>query len=329
MERDLVRWLCERLPSHRRMLLGPGDDAAILRISSGSNLVATTDMLMDGVDFELGKHEPERIGRKALAMNLSDLAAMAAKPVAALVSLALPRSGGEALAKRLYAGLLPLAAEFDCPIAGGDTNSWAGPLVISVTALGEVPLARRWTRAGAKPGDAILVTGEFGGSILGRQFDFTPRLREALWLAENVEIHAAIDVSDGLSLDLFRVCEASGCGAALDLGKIPVSAAAEEVAQNSRRGTGKMPVAPEGTIREPVAPDERTALDHALADGEDFELILAVPADAAVKLIANPPPATRLTQIGTFVAEPGLYAQYENGHRTPLTPRGYEHRLDS
>src|SRR4051794_10831866 len=106
------------------MLMGPGDDAAILRTSVGTNLVATTDMLMDGVDFELGRHEAKRIGRKALAVNLSDLAAMAASPVAALVSVALPQQGGEALAKRLYEGMLPLAAEFDCPIAGGDTNSW-------------------------------------------------------------------------------------------------------------------------------------------------------------------------------------------------------------
>src|SRR5690242_2396245 len=98
MERDLVRWLCQRLPAHRRLLVGPGDDAAIVRMSADSNLVATTDMLMDGVDFELSRDEAERVGRKALAVNLSDLAAMAAAPVAALVSVALPRSGGEELA---------------------------------------------------------------------------------------------------------------------------------------------------------------------------------------------------------------------------------------
>src|SRR5436190_10746827 len=102
MERDFIRWLCHRLPTHPRLLVGAGDDAAILRMAGDANLVATTDMLMDGVDFELSRHEPERIGRKALAVNLSDLAAMAAAPAAALVSVALPRKGGEALAKRLY-----------------------------------------------------------------------------------------------------------------------------------------------------------------------------------------------------------------------------------
>jgi thiamine-monophosphate kinase len=308
MERDLVRWLCNRLPGHPRMLVGPGDDAAVLRLSAGNDLVSTTDMLMDGVDFELSRHEPERIGRKALAVNLSDLAAMGAKPVAGLVSLALRRQGGEELAKRLYEGMLPLAEEFDCPIAGGDTNSWDGPLVISVTALGEVPADRRWRRSGAKPGDAIMVTGEFGGSILAKQFDFTPRVREALWLAEHAEIHAAIDVSDGLSLDLARLCEASGCGALLDLASIPIAGAAHELA--AQRGGS-------------------AALDHALSDGEDFELILALPRESAKELLAQQSPAVRLSLIGTFIDEPGLFARREDGKREPLEVGGYEHRFDA
>ena len=305
MERDLVRWLSDRLPAHQRMIVGPGDDAAVLKLDAGNNLVATTDMLMDGVDFELGKHVPERIGRKALAVNLSDLAAMAAAPVAALVSLALPRHGGEELAKRLYKGMIPLATEFDCPIAGGDTNSWDGPLVISVTALGQVPSSRRWLRSGAKPGDAIVVTGQFGGSILGKQFDFTPRVREALWLAAHAEVHAAIDVSDGLSLDLARICEASGCGAVLDLAKIPVAAAAIELAKQT---------------------SDSGSLDHALSDGEDFELILALPHEAAKELVANQPLGVPVSVIGSFTSEPGLFGIRE-GNREPLQPRGYEHRF--
>jgi len=309
MERDLVRWICDRLPTHPRVLIGPGDDAAIVRMTDQANLVATTDMLMDGVDFDLTQHEPERIGRKTLAVNLSDLAAMAARPTAALVSFALPRQGGEMLARRLFEGMLPLAGEFDCPIVGGDTNSWDGPLVISITALGEVPPHRRWRRSGALPGDAILVTGHFGGSILGRQFDFVPRVREALWLADNAEIHAAMDVSDGLSLDLFRMCEASGCGALVDLPTIPVAQAAQELA--SQRGEGSTP------------------LDHALADGEDFELILAVPPDAAGQLLAHQALGVPITQIGSFVSDPGLFASGADGKRRPLAPRGYEHRLDA
>lgn len=308
MERDLVRWICSRLPANRRLIVGAGDDAAILHLTENANVVATTDMLMDGVDFELGRHDSDRIGRKSLAVNLSDVAAMAAVPIGALISVALPRQGGEALARRLIEGMLSLAEEFDCPIAGGDTNSWDGPLVISVTALGEVPPERRWLRGGAQPGDAILVTGQFGGSILGHQFDFTPRVREALWLAEHATIHAAMDVSDGLSLDLSRICEASGCGAVIDLDKVPIAPAAEQFAQQRRDGS--------------------TALDHALSDGEDFELILAVPPDEATQLIANQPLTTPLTQIGQFIAETGLFARLPDDKQRPLTPRGFEHRLD-
>jgi thiamine-monophosphate kinase len=308
MERELVRYFCERLPAHPRLLIGPGDDAAIVRLPERANLVATTDMLADGVDFVLGQHDVERIGRKALAVNLSDLAAMAAIPLAALVSLSLPRRGGESLAKQLYDGMLPLAQQLDCPIAGGDTNSWDGPLVISVTALGVVPPDRRWRRSGALPGDAILVTGQFGGSILGRQFDFAPRVAEALWLAEHSKVHAAMDVSDGLSLDLARMSEASGCGALLDLAAIPVAAAARQLATQLHDGS--------------------TPLDHALSDGEDFELILAVPAEAADDLIATQPLDVPLARIGTFVGEPGLRAEDEDGQVRSIEPRGYEHRLE-
>jgi thiamine-monophosphate kinase len=305
MERDLVRWLTQRVPSHPRLLVGLGDDAAIVQFPDESHLVVTTDMLMDGVDFELSQHDARRIGRKALAVNLSDLAAMAAEPVAAVIALALPRQGGERLAKELYEGLLPLAGEFDCPIAGGDTNSWNGPLVISVTAFGAVPPDRRWRRSGARAGDAILVTGSFGGSILGKHFDFRPRVREALWLAEHAKVHAAIDVSDGLSLDLSRLCEASDCGAAIATSSIPLAKAASELAAQQQDGT--------------------TALDHALADGEDFELILAVPPETARSLIAEQPLGTPLTQIGSFIEQPGLFAVAADQSLQPLPARGYEH----
>ena len=176
---------------------------------------------------------------------------MAARPVAALVSLALPWSGGLTLAKELYEGLLPLADSFALAVVGGDTNSWAGPLVISVTAVGEATERGPLLRSGGRAGDAVLVTGQFGGSLLGRHFDFPPRIREALLLRERYDLHAGIDVSDGLSLDISRLAAASGCGAALDLAAIPVAPAAEDLA---RREPGGL-----------------TALEHALGDGEDFE----------------------------------------------------------
>ena len=306
MERDFVRWLCERLPGDVRVVVGPGDDAAVIRPSPAMELVTTTDMLMEGVDFELARHKAARIGRKALAVNLSDLAAMAARPLGALVSVALPRDGGELLGRQLIEGMLPLAAEFNCPIVGGDTNSWNGGLVISVTALGETAPGSAWVRSGARPGDVVMVTGQLGGSILGKHFDFQPRVAEALWLAEHVQVHAAIDVSDGLSLDLARLCEASRCGAELDLSDVPISGDADRLAAN----------------------DGQTALDHALADGEDFELILVVPPEEAQRLVREWPFSLELTAIGRICTEQGLFAIGEDGSRHALTPRGYEHRLE-
>jgi thiamine-monophosphate kinase len=265
-------------------------------------------MLMDHVDFDLREHDPRRVGRKALAVNLSDLAAMASQPLAGVVALALPRQGGMELAVALYEGLLPLAERYDLAIAGGDTNSWDGPLVISITLLGRVMPGGPLRRRGARPGDRIVVTGAFGGSILGRQFDFEPRVREALLLAERYELHAGIDVSDGLALDLSRLAAESDCGAMVDTSAIPVAEDAYRLA--SKLGDGKSP------------------LDHALGDGEDFELILAVPVHEAARMLSEQPLGVPLTIIGEFVAEPGLWQEDGAGGRISLAPRGYEHRFN-
>ncbi len=304
MELALIEWLRDRLPPHPRVVLGPGDDAAILRLAAGADCVVTTDMLTDGVDFELSKCDPRRAGRKALAVNLSDLAAMAARPVAATVSLVLPRKGGLVLAKQLIEGMLPLADEFDVAIAGGDTNSWEGRLAVSVTAIGETTGKAMWSRSGARPGDHVIVTGEFGGSIRGKHFDFQPRVREALLLNEKYQVNAAIDVSDGLSLDVWRVARESGCGVALRLDAIPVSADARSLAgdgEESRR--------------------------RALEDGEDFELVLAVPPAEADRMLSEQPLGVRLTRIGQFVQAPGLWQQDADGEQTPLKPAGWQHEL--
>jgi thiamine-monophosphate kinase len=303
MELEFIRWLGEHLPRHPRLTVGPGDDAAVLAAGRDPRSVVTVDLLTDTVDFDLARVDASRVGRKALAVNLSDLAAMAARPLAAVVALALPRTDALSLAKRLYEGLIPLAEQYDVAIAGGDTNTWDGPLVISVTAIGEVMPSGPLVRSGARPGDAIVVTGRFGGSILGHHLDFEPRVNEALWLASHSRLHAGIDSSDGLSLDTWRLAEASGCGAELDCGRIPIAEAAFEMATR----------------------DGVTPLDHALGDGEDFELILAVPQDAAVELVASQPLACGLSIVGKFVAEAGLWVLDETGSRRPFTPRGFEH----
>src|SRR4051812_35331900 len=195
MELEFIKWLRENVPPDPRAKLGLSDDAALISLAGRSEVVVTTDLLTDAVDFELGKHAPQRIGRQALAANLSDLAAMAAKPLAAFISLALPRAGGASLtalemAIQLYEGLLPLAAEFGVNIAGGDTNTYDGPLVLSVTALGTTSGRGPLTRSGGQVGDWLLVTGSLGGSILGHMLDFTPRVTEAMLLHQRYDLHA-------------------------------------------------------------------------------------------------------------------------------------------
>lgn len=308
MESELIAYLRQRLPPHPLLRLGPGDDAAVLRLAGLEECVLTVDLLTDHVDFELAQVDPRRVGRKALAANLSDLAAMASRPLAAVIALALPRQGGMALAVELYEGLLPLAERHQLAIAGGDTNSWDGSLVITITLLGEVTEDGPLRRGGARPGDRIVVTGSLGGSILGRQFDFEPRVREALLLNERYELHAGIDVSDGLLVDLAHVAQESGCGAVLETRAVPVSDDARRLAE--------------------ALDDGSTALDHALSDGEDFELVLAVPPREAARMLADQPLEVPLTGIGRFVAEPGLWEEDARGGRRRLVPRGWEHRLD-
>jgi thiamine-monophosphate kinase len=305
-----IDWLRQRTPPAERVLLGPGDDAAILRWPSGPNCLVTTDMLLEGSCFRLAETHPNspaagtarQIGRKAMAVNLSDIAAMAGVPVAAVVSVGLPRKGGQALAEELYLGLREMADAFDTAIIGGDTNSWDGPLVINVTLLGEATPRGAVGRKGARPGDRLFVTGPLGGSLLGKHLDFTPRIREALALHAAVDLHAMIDISDGLAADVAHLCTESGCGAVLHAEAIPIADAA--------RAMG----------------DERTPLYHALGDGEDFELVFTVaPADA--ESLLRTPPIPGLILIGECVEEAGLWLE-ENGQRRPLPPLGYVHALE-
>jgi thiamine-monophosphate kinase len=303
MERIFVDWLAKHLPSHPQLRLGIGDDAAVLTGWQSSNLVVTTDALSDRVDFRLSHVEPEQVGHKALAVNLSDLAAMAAEPVAAVVSLVLPRDGALDLAVAIYRGMLPLADKFAVAIAGGDTNTWDGPLVISVTAFGRTTDRGPLVRSGALPGDVLLATGAFGGSILGRHLAVEPRVREALTLHAGYELHAGMDVSDGLALDASRLAEASGCGAELDLSAIPISADARRLAASTAR----------------------TPLDHALGDGEDFELLLAAPPGVAAAILRDQPLDVAVTAVGRMIEDRGLWRRDEAGALTTLEPTGYQH----
>lgn len=295
-EDGFVAWIRGQIPSRAGALVGPGDDTAVLA-ATARPLLVTTDMLLEGSCFRLAEAGAYRVGRKAMAVNLSDIAAMAGVPQAALLSVGLPRSGAPDLAKELFRGAADLARDFGVAVVGGDTNSHDGGLVISVTLLGEVTDRGAVTRSGARPGDRLFVTGPLGGSILGHHLDFVPRVREALALHAAVPIRAMIDISDGLAKDLHRICAESRCGAIIDAARVPVSQAAR-------------------SIRDGVDP-----LHHALADGEDFELLFAVDPERADRLSNDAPVPVFL--IGECV-ESGVWLVDEGGRR-PLPPYGYEH----
>jgi thiamine-monophosphate kinase len=196
-----------------------------------------------------------------------------------------------------------MADAFDTALVGGDTNGWTGGLVISVTLLGEATPRGPVLRSGARPGDWLFVTGPLGGSLRGKHLDFTPRVKEALQLHQLVDLHAMIDISDGLAGDIRHICNESGCGVVLRAETIPVSDAARAI------------------------DDGKSPLDHALSDGEDFELAFAVSAEDGKRLLAEQSvPAITLVHVGDFIAEKEVYLEHA-GQRHVLPTCGYVHQL--
>jgi thiamine-monophosphate kinase len=300
-EFDLIAGFRSRSDPSPRVLLGIGDDCASLRFTPGHEVLVTTDMLMDGRHFRLENVTPEEIGYKAMAVNLSDIAAMAGQPIAAVVAVALPRGSAATIAPRIHLGLLDAARPFGVAIVGGDTNAWDGPLVVSVTILGEVAPGKAVRRSGAKVGDVVLVTGPLGGSLLGRHLRPVPRIAVARRIVVLGPIHAMIDISDGLAADLGHILEESGSlGATLDVAAIPIHADAHAMA----------------------AVDGRSALDHALNDGEDFELAFAAPPELAARIRDQ---VKGIHQIGVITAGPGLRLRHPDGRVATITARGFDH----
>lgn len=300
MEQSFLAYLrgrCRHLP---QLPVGIGDDAAVWNPPGESSIVCS-DQIIDGVDFRSEEHPLRDIGFKALAINLSDVAAMGGEPTAAVVTLSLPEREATRIAAEVYEGILELCERYQIAVAGGDLSTYDGPLAISITLLGNLPAGAAWLRSGAGEGDAIVVTGRVGGSILGRHLRPEPRIELVRQIRQQAEVHAAIDISDGLSLDLDRLCAASGVGAELDLDAIPIHEDAIRLAES----TG------------------RTAFEHAWSDGEDFELILCLdPADA--QRVCRADLGVKLTQIGNCVGRTGLW-QRSAGKLSRLSPQGYLH----
>ena len=306
-EFELIARLSQKLPSHPAVVVGAGDDCAVLDLGlPGQYLLFKTDAVVEGVHFEAGT-APEQVGYKALARCLSDIAAMGGTPVSALVTLGLPRQFDSDFVEKVYAGMGRLASEVGMGISGGETTSNPDRLFLSIALVGTAPREKCIGRSGALAGDGIFVTGELGGSLLGRHMEFQPRLAEARWLAENFSLHAMIDLSDGLAGDLRHILERSGVGAELLASAIPVSGAARQQARQN--GQAKPP------------------LVAALTDGEDFELLFTLPASEAVPLVdgwKNKFPNLKLSCIGRITATKGLKLRDEHGTRE-LSGGGFDH----
>ena len=248
---------------------------------------------------------PNRSAAKRWLSNLSDVAAMGALPVACLLTLTVPSGSELLLCQRLVKGLSQLAQQHQCPLVGGDFVQSTGPLHLSVSVLGRLPDRNcrerdPWSQQGAEPGDVILVSGKLGGSLNGRHLSFTPRVDLVLPVRQTARVKAATDISDSLALDLQAICRQSAVGAELDLDAIPVSEAAQQMASGSGR----------------------SAVEHALYDGEDFELLLVVEPAAADRLLADP--KLGLIRIGRVTAGRDILVN-SGGQKTPLQIDGYRH----
>jgi thiamine-monophosphate kinase len=301
----LIDWIRGRTRLDPRAVpLGPGDDMAIVRLAGESECLVTVDALVEGTHFDLEKATPRQVGYKALAVSLSDAAAMAALPVCAVAWVALPNGRDMAFAKEICRGLADAAQRFDCPIVGGDIVSGSGPLSVGTALVARADGIEPVRRSGAKAGDWLFATGELGGSVLGRHLSFVPRVAEARLLARTVMLHAMIDLSDGLSTDLGHLCEESGVGAEVEAEAVPISADARRLSET----------------------DGRPALEHALNDGEDFELLFAVGPEDGERLVAkNPLGGIRLTRIGRATENRETTLARADGRRERLEPRGWEH----
>jgi len=301
-EDSMVSWF-ERhshLPGHQ-FPIGIGDDMAQIRLTDTASCLITTDMLLEGVHFDLSKATLKEVGHKAMGASLSDCAAMATIPVAAVVSVALTPDQGPEQLKELYAGITAAGERHGCALVGGDMTAWRhalGGLTLNVTMISRPGSTPPITRSGAQIGDQICVTGSLGGSIKGKHLRFTPRVQEALHIAKTADVHAMIDITDGLSTDLNRICQRSGVGALIGAQGIPLSKAARQVAQ---------------------------PLESALHAGEDFELLFTLPQIELQRLSSDWPFAVPVTPIGRITDSGRVEIQLNEGQILNLEPQGYDH----
>lgn len=309
-ELGFVDWIVGRhggMPSHVKV--GPGDDCAVLSGTGSDDIVFSIDDIIEGKHFRLsGKGLGPRatgfdIGYKGLVTAVSDLAAMGAEPVGAVAAAALRKGQASRLGKDLYKGLIEAARDSGCPLVGGNTTGTDGPVTLTVSCIGRVPKGKAFLRSGARVKDVLFVTGELGGSILGRHLRPVPRFAEARRARALGGVRAMMDVTDGLALDLSRLAKASGVGAELSADAVPVSRAAVRLAKK----TG------------------HAALVHALTDGEDYELLMAVDPRRADAFERGWKLKTRLTRIGVCLPSGRGLLIESDGRAKRLKAEGFRH----
>lgn len=312
MEHEFHSWLkayCTDNP-FRWVRQGIGDDAAVIaterlgdEVGEGFDMVVSSDMIAEGTHFRVAYDDLaslKQIGRKLVAVNLSDIAAMGATPRFITLNFQLPRTFDLDQAVAVFEGASELTRQYGVSIIGGDTNSWDGPMVLSATITGIRPSTQSgWGLSNAQVGDAILASGNFGGSIFGRHLTFEPRIELATYLAKHFTIRAATDATDSLTIDLMAIAKASRVGMQVDLASIPISADVDGFEE----------------------PEDRSIV-HALHDGEDFELLFTACPRIAQRILQDPHLPTAVTRIGTVIeGEARLLDQ--NGNAVKIA--GYIH----
>jgi len=283
--------------------IGIGDDMAQIQLGEDISVLVTTDMLLDGVHFDLEKATVKQVGYKAIAVSLSDCAAMATVPVAAVVCVALPRGFGEEELKQLHSGISIASERFGCALVGGDITRWdnKGLFAISVAMLSRASGSEPIKRSGAKIGDSICVTDSLGGAGRGKHLEFEPRVKEAIKIAQMETVNSMIDISDGLSSDLNRICRSSRVGALVDAEKLPISEEAKK---------------------------SENPLNSALNDGEDFELLFTVSEEGCQRLLRRWSEPIAITRIGTITDGRKVQIRMPDGQVEDLQPKGYDHLKD-
>lgn len=305
-EFELIAKLTKSLPTNGNVIVGCGDDCAVLDFSGDKLFLFKADAVVEGIHFTK-EMPPEKIGHKALARCLSDIAAMAGTPNAVLVTVGLPKNFDADFVAKIYDGMSEIAKKLNVAIVGGETTINPERIFISIALLGTIARGKQILRSGAKAGDAIFVTGELGGSIAEKHLEFEPRIVEANWLAEHFSIHAMVDLSDGLAGDLRHILNAGKVGAEILKSAIPISREAKVAAK--KRSAAK------------------PAFVAALTDGEDFELLFTIASKDAVKLLdawKKKFPKLKLSCIGKIVSGEGITIRDKTGSHK-FNAHGYVH----